>query len=144
MYLCAVMDVHARMVVGWSVRARQDRQPVIQAVLMALWPCTNRTPVILHSDRGTRFTGDKYQQFLKGHNLIGPMSDAGESRSRTGLEFCRRNTWAGPIRAEFAGERIETDDGQPEHIIGLQVRLQLGRSSSPLLVERGNQRTKSR
>ena len=72
------------------------------------------------------------------------VSNTGESRSRTGLEFYRRNTWAGPIRAEFAGERIESDDGQPEHRIGLQVHLQLGRSNSPLLVERGNQRTKSR
>ena len=30
-----------------------------------------------HPDRGTRFTGDKYQRFLKEHNLICPMSDAG-------------------------------------------------------------------
>ena len=72
------------------------------------------------------------------------VSNAGESRSRTGLEFYRRNTWAGPIRAEFAGERIETDDGQPEHRIGLQVQLQLGRSSSPLLVEHNRDQTKSR
>ena len=72
------------------------------------------------------------------------ISNAGESRSRTGLEFYRRNTWAGPIRVEFAGERIESDAGQPEHRIGIQVHLQLGRSSSPLLIKRGNQRTKSR
>ena len=72
------------------------------------------------------------------------VSNTGESRSRTGLEFYRRNTWAGPIRAEFAGERIETDDGQPEHRIGLQVQLQLGRGSSPLLVERGHRRHKLR
>ena len=72
------------------------------------------------------------------------VSNAGESRSRTGLELYRRNTWAGPIHMEFAGERIESDAGQPEHRIGLQVHLQLGHSSSPLLAERGNQRTKSR
>ena len=72
------------------------------------------------------------------------VSNAGESRSRTGLMFIRHNTGAGPIRMEFAGERIESDAGPPEHRIGLQVQLQLGRSSSPFLVERSRRQTESR
>ena len=72
------------------------------------------------------------------------VSNAGESRSRTGLMFFRRNTWAGPVQMEFAGERIESDAGQPEHRIGLRAQLQLGRSSRPFLVDRGRHQTKSR
>ena len=72
------------------------------------------------------------------------VSNAGESRSRTGLAFYRRNTWAGRIRAELAVERIETDAGQPEHRIGLQVHLQLGHSALPRQVEQGHRRAKSR
>ena len=86
LYWCAVIDLHARMVVGGSMRARQDRQRVIQAVLMALWQRTNRTPVILHSDRGTQFTSDAYQRFLKGHNLICSMSAVGDCADNAAAE----------------------------------------------------------
>ena len=57
--------------------AVQDRQLVLQAVLMALWQREDRSPVILHSDRGCQFTSDEYQRFLKGHNLVCSMSAVG-------------------------------------------------------------------
>jgi hypothetical protein len=55
----------------------QNRELVIQAVLMALWQRHDRTPVYLHSDRGRQFTSDEYQRFLKGHNLVCSMSAVG-------------------------------------------------------------------
>ena len=77
LYLCVVIDLHSRQVVGWSMSAVQDRQLVLQAVLMALWQREDRNPVILHSDRGCQFTSDEYQRFLKGHNLVCSMSAVG-------------------------------------------------------------------
>ena len=50
---------------------------MLQAVLMALWQREDRSPVILHSDRGCQFTSDEYQRFLKGHNLVCSMSAVG-------------------------------------------------------------------
>ena len=44
--------VDSRVIVGWSMSPRQDRQLVLQAVLMALWQRPHRSAVILHSDRG--------------------------------------------------------------------------------------------
>jgi len=77
LYLCVVIDLHARLVVGWSMSAVRDRHLVLQAVLVALWQREDRSPVVLHSDRGTQFTSDEYQRFLKGHNLICSMSAVG-------------------------------------------------------------------
>ena len=57
--------------------AVQDRQLVLQAVLMALWQRQDRSTIVLHSDRGTQFTSDEYQRFLKGHNLTCSMSAVG-------------------------------------------------------------------
>ena len=37
LYLCVVLDLYSGLVVGWSMSSRQDRQLVVQAVLMALW-----------------------------------------------------------------------------------------------------------
>ena len=47
---------------------RQDRQMVIQALLMALWQRPARTLVIRHSNRGCQFTSEEYQRFLEVHN----------------------------------------------------------------------------
>ena len=77
LYLCVVVDLYSGIVVGWSMSSRQDRQLVVQAVLMALWQREAPTPVILHSDRGCQFTSDEYQRFLKGHRLICSMSATG-------------------------------------------------------------------
>ena len=86
LYLCVVIDLHSKIVVGWSMSHRQDRHMVIQAVLMALWQRTDRRPVILHSDRGTQFTSEEYQRFLKGHNLICSMSAVGDCADNAAAE----------------------------------------------------------
>ena len=77
LYLCVVIDLYSRLVVGWSMSVVQDRQLVLQAVLMALWQREDREAVFLHSDRGCQFTSDEYQRFLQGHNLICSMSAVG-------------------------------------------------------------------
>ena len=63
LYLCVVVDLYSGIVVDWSMSSRQDRQLVLQAVLMALWQREEPTPVILHSDRGCQFTSEEYQRF---------------------------------------------------------------------------------
>lgn len=86
LYLCVVIDLYSRLVVGWSMSATQDRQLVLQAVLMALWQREGRDQVILHSDRGTQFTSDEYQRFLKGHNLVCSMSAVGSCADNAAAE----------------------------------------------------------
>ena len=86
LYLCVVIDLYSRMVVGWSMSATQDRQLVLQAVLMALWQREDREQVILHSDRGCQFTSDEYQRFLKGHNLVCSMSAVGSCADNAAAE----------------------------------------------------------
>ena len=86
LYLCVVLDLHSKIIVGWSMSHRQDRQLVIQSVLMALWQRQEKTPVILHSDRGCQFTSDEYQRFLKGHNLISSMSAVGSCADNAAVE----------------------------------------------------------
>ncbi len=86
LYLSVVVDLYSGRVVGWSMSARQDRQLVLQAVLMALWQRPNRSPVILHSDRGCQFTSDEYQRFLKGHQLRSSMSAVGSCADNAAAE----------------------------------------------------------
>jgi putative transposase len=86
LYLCSVLDVYSGLVVGWSMSPRQDRQWVVHAVLMALWPRPARTPVILHSDRGCQFTSEEYQRFLEAHQVICSMSAVGSCADNAAAE----------------------------------------------------------
>jgi len=86
LYLCVVLDVYSGMVVGWSMSPRQDRHLVVQAVLMAVWQRPERTPVILHSDRGCQFTSEEYQQFLAAHHITCSMSAVGSCADNAAAE----------------------------------------------------------
>jgi putative transposase len=86
LYLCIVLDLYSGLVVGWSMSSRQDRQLVVQAVLMALWQRPSRMPVILHSDRGCQFTSDEYQQFLAAHHVTCSMSAVGSCADNAAAE----------------------------------------------------------
>src|SRR5581483_9587345 len=86
LYLCIVLDVYSDVVVGWSMSPRQDRQWVIQAVLMAVWQRPGRTSVILHSDRGCQVTSEEDQQFLAAHHITGSMSAVGSCADNAAAE----------------------------------------------------------
>lgn len=86
LYLCVVIDLYNNRVVGWSMSTQQNRQLVLNAVLMALWQREGREPVILHSDRGCQFTSDEYQRFLADHNLICSMSAVGHCGDNAAVE----------------------------------------------------------
>jgi putative transposase len=86
LYLCVVLDLFSKIVVGWSMAATQDRHLVLQAVLMALWQREDRRPVVLHSDRGCQFTSIEYQRFLKAHNLVASMSATGSYADNAAVE----------------------------------------------------------
>ena len=85
-FFCAAKNVGGRQVGGWSMSPRQDRQLVVQAVLMALWQRPERTPVILHSDRGCQFTSEEYQQFLAAHHITCSMSAVGSCADNAAAE----------------------------------------------------------
>ena len=86
LYLCAVLDLFSHKIVGWSMSSVQDRHLVLKAVMMACWQRPHRSPVILHSDRGTQFTSADYQQFLKDHQLTSSMSAVGHCGDNAAME----------------------------------------------------------
>ena len=86
LYLCIVLDLFNHKIVGWSMSGIQDRHLVLSAVLMACWQRPNRSPVLLHSDRGTQFTSSDYQRFLVDHNIISSMSEVGHCGDNAAAE----------------------------------------------------------
>ncbi len=86
LYLCVVIDLFSKLVLGWSMHHRQDRHMVIRAVEMAIWQRQGGWSVILHSDRGCQFTSDDYQRFLKRNTLVCSMSAVGHCGDNAACE----------------------------------------------------------
>lgn len=84
--LCIVLDLYSGGVVGWSMSPRQDRQLVVQAVLMAVWQRPGRTPVILHSDHGCQVTSDDDHPFLEVPHITCRLSAVGSCADNAAAE----------------------------------------------------------
>ncbi len=77
LYLCVVIDLFSRLVVGWSAQSRMTTVLALQALLMAVWRRKPEGKVTVHSDQGSQFTSRAWQAFLCQHNLEPSMSRRG-------------------------------------------------------------------
>jgi putative transposase len=77
LYLAVVLDLHSRMVVGWSMKSRLTSDLAIDAILMAVWKRLPRDQVIVHSDQGSQYGSDDWMRFCKEHSLVTSMSRRG-------------------------------------------------------------------
>ena len=77
LYLAVVMDLHSRMIIGWSMQPTLARDLVLDALLMAVWRRKPKQPVIMHSDQGSQYGSDDWIRFCKAHKLDPSMSRRG-------------------------------------------------------------------
>jgi len=77
LYLAVVLDLHSRMVVGWSMKPSMEREIVIDALMMAVWRRRPKGQVIIHSDQGAQFGSDDWLRFCRAHKLLPSMSRRG-------------------------------------------------------------------
>jgi transposase InsO family protein len=78
LYLAAVIDLHSRMVVGWSMNERLDRGLVLDALAMAVGRRNPGLGLIHHSDRGSQYASNDYQKVLAKHGMLCSMSRKGD------------------------------------------------------------------
>jgi putative transposase len=77
LYLAVTLDLFSRMVVGWSMDDRMTWSLVGRAFEMA-WEKRKPEPGLLHhSDRGSQYACDDYQDLLKSFQVVTSMSRKG-------------------------------------------------------------------
>jgi putative transposase len=77
LYLATVMDLYSRKVVGWAMSDRMKAELACDALTMALWRRGFPKGVLVHTDRGSQYCSDKYQDLLVKHKLVCSMSGTG-------------------------------------------------------------------
>lgn len=86
LYLAAVMDLHTRMIVGWSMDNRMTRDLVINALRMAWFRRKPKAGLIHHSDRGSQYASHDYQVVLKEYGMTASMSRKGNCWDNAAME----------------------------------------------------------
>ena len=77
LYLAAVLDLHARRIVGWAMSDRMTTDLTLTALEMALFQRQHDGNLIHHSDQGSQYTAQEYQTMLKNHGIRASMNGAG-------------------------------------------------------------------
>lgn len=86
LYVATVLDLFSRRIIGLSMSERMTADLVVAALQQAL---THRGPVanlIHHSDQGSQYTSEHFQNLLKTHNIVASMSDAGNCYDNSAME----------------------------------------------------------
>ena len=74
-YVCTIIDLYTREIIGLSVLKNHSSQLVINALLDALMH--HRKPVIIHSDQGSEYNSKDFVNFCSKLNILQSMSHPG-------------------------------------------------------------------
>jgi putative transposase len=86
LYLAVVMDLYSRTIVGWAMDKHMTESLVMNALAMALFRRKISAGLLLHSDRGSQYASNAYQQLLKQHHIICSMSRKGNCWDNSPME----------------------------------------------------------
>jgi len=78
LYLAVVLDLYSRAIVGWSMSHRIDENLVQDALSMAVERREINDGLLLHSDQGSQYKANGYQQRLRDLKIMCSMSRKGE------------------------------------------------------------------
>ncbi len=77
LYLAVVLDLFARVVVGWALRSDIARHLVLEAVRMAIDARHPPQGLIFHSDKGSQYAAKDTEKLLLAHGITPSMSSTG-------------------------------------------------------------------
>ena len=86
LYVAVVLDLYSRRAVGWSMQSSMTAQLVADALMMAVWRRGKPVELLHHSDQGSQYTSEHFQELLKEQGITCSMSRAGEVWDNSAME----------------------------------------------------------
>jgi len=101
LYVCVVLDLGTKRVVGWSLGSSLGTELVIRAFLMAWMRRMPPKGIMFHSDRGSQYCSDRFRSLLHHKRVIQSMSRKGSCWDNACVESFFRT-----LKSELIGSRI--------------------------------------
>lgn len=105
LYLCVVLDLYSRKVIGWSMRQDLTTPLVTDALEMALQRRKPTGALMFHSDRGVQYASDLFRKQLVCHNIVQSMSRKGNCWDNAVVE-----SFFGSLKEEVCAKVFENQD----------------------------------
>jgi putative transposase len=86
LYVAAVIDLFSRRVVGWSMKAEMTAGLVTNALVMAIWRRGKPDALLHHSDQGSQYTSQHFQELLAENGVTCSMSRSGNVWDNAAME----------------------------------------------------------
>lgn len=102
LYLAVIVDLFSRFVVGWALSAVNDRHLTIKALDAAIRRRCPGSGLLHHSDQGSTYASEDYQEILARHGVTCSMSRRGNCYDNAPME-----SWNSTLKSEL-GERFES------------------------------------
>jgi putative transposase len=101
-FLAAIIDLYSRFCVGWAVSAVNDRHLTMRALEAAIRRRCPSAGLLHHSDQGSTYASEDYQDLLREHGIECSMSRRGNCLDNAAME-----SWFSTVKAEL-GETFES------------------------------------
>jgi transposase InsO family protein len=95
-YLCVVLDLFNREVVGWAISKNLETNLVLRAMESAMHIVGPDAEIVFHSDRGSQYASRAYRNFLKNKNIKPSMSRSGNCYDNAYVE-----SWFSSLKKEW-------------------------------------------
>jgi transposase InsO family protein len=99
-YVCAVLDLYTRKIVGWAIAGHMTRQLVLDALQMAYRVRKPGRGLIFHSDKGSQYASAEVRHWL---------AERGIRQSMSGTGNCFDNA---PMESFWHSLKVEETHGQ--------------------------------
>ena len=128
LYLAAVIDLHSRQGVGWSMAPHMQTSLVADALRMAWFRRHPAPGLIFHSDRGSQYCSHEFQAILTGYGMRSSMSRKGNCWDNAPTE----SLWGSLKVGRLHGMRFETCRQAMDEVIDWLAFYNHGRLHSTL------------
>jgi putative transposase len=109
LYLAVIVDLFSRFVVGWAVSAVNDRHLTIKALEMAVKRRCPEIGLLHHSDQGSTYASEDYQDILDARGIVCSMSRRGNCWDNAVME-----SFFSTVKSELADQFASHGDATME------------------------------
>lgn len=109
-YLSTIMDRYSKKIIAWDISQRMTTELVTRTMERALQIRGNFNTLILHSDQGSQYTSQEYNQLLESYHVKHSYSRKGYPYHNASLE-----SWHGHLKREWIYHRSIKDLTQAKH-----------------------------
>ena len=107
LYLCVILDLYSRKVVGWSMGGRMKTDLVLRAFQMAVGRRRPPGGLIFHSDRGSQYCSHAFRDRIGQYRFRQSMSRKGDPWDNAVAE-----SYFKTLKSELCGHRAFKDRGE--------------------------------